>query len=157
MTLRRIKQEWLNLQNDPLPTCSAVPKNEDDMLHWTGTISGPSDTPYRDGVFHLKIRLPEIYPRVSPELTFTTPIFHPNVSTQGDIQLGELDRMQWSPVLTIRTLLISLQALLSDPNLAEGCVLNEEAAKLYLDDPKGFQERARERTVSHAMSGGAGL
>lgn len=155
MTLRRIKQEWLNLQNDPLPTCSAVPNNEDDMLHWTGTISGPSDTPYCDGVFHLKIRLPEIYPRVSPELTFTTPIFHPNVSTLGDIQLGELDRTQWSPILTIRTLLISLQALLSDPNLAEGCVLNEEAAKLYLDDPKGFEERARGCTVSHAMSGGA--
>lgn len=154
MTLRRIQQEWLNLQNDPLPTCSAIPDNDDDMLHWTGTISGPSNTPYCDGIFHLKIRLPEIYPRVSPVLTFTDPIFHPNVSPQGDIQLGELDRTRWSPVLTIRTLLISLQALLSDPNLAEGCVLNEEAAKMYLEDPKGFEDTARECTVSHAMSGG---
>ena len=87
-------------------------------------------------------------------LAFTTPIFHPNVSPQGDIQLGELDRQRWSPVLTIRTLLISLQALLSDPNLAEGCVLNEDAAKMYLEDPEGFKERAHEHTVSHAMSGG---
>lgn len=156
MTLRRIKQEWLSLQTDPLPTCSAVPDNDDDMLHWTGTVSGPSNTPYSDGLFHLKIRLPEIYPRVSPVLTFTTPIFHPNVSPTGDIQLGELDRTQWSPVLTIRTLLISLQALLSDPNLAEGCVLNEQAAKMYLEDSKGFEERARQCTVSHTMVGKTG-
>jgi len=156
MTLRRLKQEWLNLQNDPLPTCSAAPVSDEDMLHWTGTVSGPSNTPYCDRTFHLKIRLPEIYPRVSPQLTFTTPIFHPNVSPRGDIQLGELDRTQWSPVLTIRTILISLQALLSDPNLAEGCVLNEEAAKMYLKDPGGFAERARQCTVSHAMTGGTG-
>jgi len=123
------------------------------MLHWTGTVSGPSNTPYSDGVFHLKIRLPEIYPRVSPVLTFTTPIFHPNVSPTGDIQLVELDRMQWSPAFTIRTLLISLQALLSDPNLEEGCVLNEEAAKLYLENLRGVEERARQCTVSHAISG----
>lgn len=64
--------------------------------------------------------------------------------------------MQWSPAFTIRTLLISLQALLSDPNLEEGCVLNEEAAKMYLDDPKGFEERTRQCTVSNDMSGGTG-
>jgi ubiquitin-protein ligase len=156
MTLRRLKQKWLNLQNDPLPTCSAAPNSDEDMLHWTGTITGPSNTPYYDGIFHVKIRLPEIYPRVSPHLTFTTPIFHPNVSPQGDIQLGELDRTQWSPILTIRTLLISLQALLSDPNLAEGCVLNEEAAKMYLEDPEGFAEKARQCTVSRAVSGETG-
>lgn len=155
MTLRRLKQEWLNLQNDPLPTCSAAPISDEDMLHWTGTVSGPSNTPYCGGIFHVNIQLPEIYPREPPRLTFTTPIFHPNVSPQGGIQLGELERAQWAPVLTIRTLLVSLQALLSDPNLAEGCVLDEEAAKMYLGDPEGFGEKARQCTVSHALSGGS--
>ena len=156
MTLRRIRQEWTNLQNDPLPTCSAAPVSDEDMFHWAGTILGPSNTPYRDGTFHVSILLPEIYPRDIPQLTFTTPIFHPNVSSQGDLRLGDLERSQWSPVCTIRTLLISLQALLSDPNLEEGCVLNDEAAKMYLEDRGGFEERAREFTVAHAMSGGAG-
>lgn len=154
MTLRRLKQEWLNLQNDQLPTCFAAPISDEDMFHWTGTISGPSNTPYCDGTFYVSIRLPEIYPREPPQLTFTTPIFHPNVSSQGDIHLGELEPAQWSPVLTIRTLLISLQALLSDPNIAEGCAVNEEAAKMCLEDPEGFEERARQWTVSHAMTGG---
>jgi ubiquitin-protein ligase len=126
------------------------------MFHWTGTISGPSNTPYCDGTFHISIRLPEIYPREIPQLAFTTPIFHPNVSSQGNLQLADLERSQWSPVCTIRTLLISLQALLSDPNLADGCVLNDDAAKMYLEDREGFDERARGSTVAHAMSGGTG-
>lgn len=156
MTLRRLEQEWLSLQNDPLPTCSASPISDEDMFHWTGTISGPPNTPYCDGSFHVSIRLPETYPREVPQLTFTTPIFHPNVSPQGDILLGELEPAQWSPVLTVRTLLISLQALLSHPNLAEGCAVNEEAAKMYLEDLEGFGEMARQCTVAHAMSGGTG-
>lgn len=156
MTLRRLKQEWLTLQNDPLPSCSATPTSDEDMFHWTGTISGPSNTPYCDGIFYINIRLPEIYPRDVPQITFTTPIFHPNVSLQGDLRLGDLERSQWSPVLTIRTLLISLQALLSDPNLEEGCVLNEGAAKMYLEDQKGFEEKVRELTMAHAMSSGTG-
>jgi ubiquitin-protein ligase len=126
------------------------------MFHWAGTILGPSNTPYRDGTFHVSILLPEIYPRDIPQLTFTTPIFHPNVSSQGGLRLGDLERSQWSPVCTIRTLLISLQALLSDPNLEDGCVLNDEAAKMYQEDLDGFEERAREWTVAHAMCGGTG-
>ena len=152
MTLRRLKKEWAVLVNDPLPTCSATPVSDEDMFHWTGTVSGPSNTPYCDGTFHVDIRLSEIYPRDAPQLTFTTPIFHPNVSSQGDIRLAELERSQWSPVVTIRLLLISLQAMLSDPNLHEGCVLNEEAAKMYSEDSKEFDERARHDTITHAMS-----
>jgi len=152
MTLRRLKKEWADLLNDPLPACSATPVSDENMFHWTGTVSGPSNTPYCHGTFHVDIRLSEIYPRDGPQLTLTTPIFHPNVSPQGDIRLADLDRSQWSPVVTIRLLLISLQALLSDPNFHEGCVLNEEAAKMYVEDWKGFEERARQDTIAHAMS-----
>jgi hypothetical protein len=42
--------------------------------------------------------------------------------------MAELEREQWCPVITVRTLLVCVQALLSDPNVEEGCILNEEAA-----------------------------
>jgi len=153
MALRRLKKEWTNIQNDPLETGSAAPVSDEDMYHWTGTIVGPSNTPYCDGIFHVDIRLPDTYPLHTPQFTFTTPIFHPNVSSQGDIQLGDVDRKQWCPAVTIRLILISLQAHLSDPNLGKGCVLNEEAASMYLEDLEGFERKAREFTVAHAMSG----
>lgn len=50
--------------------------------------------------------------------------------------------------------MICLQALLSDPNMSEGCVVNEEAARLYLEDFKEFEEKARQRTLSHAIETG---
>jgi ubiquitin-conjugating enzyme E2 D/E len=153
MALRRLEKEWLNLQEDPLQTCSAGPISDENLFHWAGTISGPPNTPYCNGTFHVDIRLPETYPRHAPQFTFTTPIFHPNVSSQGDIQLGDLGREQWCPAVTIRTLLISLQAHLSDPNLGEGCVMNEEAGKMYLGDLEGFEEKAHQWTISHAGSG----
>jgi ubiquitin-protein ligase len=151
-TFRRINKERINLQNDPLESCSAAPASDENMLYWIGTISGSPNTPYEGGTFHLTIEYPELYPRHPPSLTFTTPIFHPNVSSQGEIGLGELHLAQWSPAFTARTMLISLQAMLSDPIAFNECVLNEEAAGLYSNDSGRFEEKARRWTISHAMS-----
>jgi ubiquitin-conjugating enzyme E2 D/E len=107
--------------------------------------------PYAGGTFKLNLRFPADYPRSAPEFTFTTPIFHPNVSSQGEIRLAELEPEGWSPAWTVWSLLISLQATLSGPNTQVGCGLNEEAEKLYLEDMKVFEDRARQWTLSHAM------
>jgi ubiquitin-protein ligase len=151
-TFRRINKERINLQDDPLESCFAAPSSDENILHWTGTISGPPNTPYEGGTFNLTIEYPELYPRHPPRLKFTTPIFHPNVSLKGEIGLGELHTTQWSPAFTARTMLVSLQAMLSDPIAFNECVLNDEAAKLYSDDLRRFEEKARQWTVSHAMS-----
>jgi ubiquitin-protein ligase len=149
-TLRRINKELTNLLNDPLESCSASPSSSENILHWTGLITGPPNTPYESGIFHLTIEYPELYPRHPPRLTLTTPIFHPNVSSQGEIGLGELHSAQWSPAFTARTMLVSLQAMLADPIGFSECVLNAEAAKLRLEDLGGFEEKARRWTVAHA-------
>lgn len=151
MALKRITQERVNLQKDPMGTCSAAPESDENLHHWIGAVSGPPSSTYRDGTFNVSIELPEDYPRSAPRLTFATPIFHPNVSSRGETQLADLDRTQWSPVVTIRTILISLQAMMSDPDTFRDYVLNEEAAKLYLKDLEGFEEKARQWTVAHAM------
>jgi ubiquitin-protein ligase len=41
--------------------------------------------------------------------------------------------------------------LLSDPNVEEGCILNEEAASLYLRDKEGFGEKVRLWTMSRGV------
>jgi ubiquitin-protein ligase len=142
-TFRRINKERTNLLYDPLESCSATPSSDENILHWTGLITGPPNTPYERGTFHLTIEYPELYPRHPPRLTFITPIFHPNVSSQGEIGLGEIYSAQWSPAFTVRTMLVSLQAMLSDPIAFSECVLNEEAAKLRSEDLGRFEEKAR--------------
>lgn len=67
------------------------------------------------------------------------------------MKLAELERSQWCPVVTVRLLLISVQAMLSDPNLVDGCILNEEAASLYVKDIDEFKRKASQLTLSSAV------
>jgi ubiquitin-protein ligase len=141
MTLRRIAQEITNLQNDPLTTGLASALDENNLYHWTAKISGPVGSLYANKMSELSILLPDTYPHLAPKINFSTPIFHPNVSSEGEVKLAELEPEKWSPAFTIRTLLISVQAMLSDPNLDEGCIVNVEAAGLYLRNLEEFKRK----------------
>lgn len=144
MHLKRIAAELANLQRDTAETGLMRPIEAGDTLDWVAQIGGPQESPYAQGRFDIEITFEENYPRSPPRITFLTPLFHPNVSESGVIRLAEFDTSQWSPAITMRTLLISLQAMLSDPNPLQNCILNEEAAALYLHNPEEFRKRARE-------------
>lgn len=51
----------------------------------------------------------------APKVRFLTKIYHPNIDKLGRICLDIL-KDKWSPALQIRTVLLSIQALLSAPN-----------------------------------------
>jgi ubiquitin-protein ligase len=67
------------------------------------------------GIFRLELFLPEDYPMAPPKVRFLTKIYHPNIDKLGRICLDIL-KDKWSPALQIRTVLLSIQALLSEPN-----------------------------------------
>ena len=84
-----ITQEFKQLERSPLInfgiTVGLV--NEDNVFHWKGTILGPKDTCYQNGLFHLKIDFPDDYPNSKPEIIFLTPIYHLNIQcTQNPYQ-----------------------------------------------------------------------
>lgn len=72
-------------------------------------------SPFDGGVFKLELFLPEEYPMSAPKVRFMTKIYHPNIDKLGRICLDIL-KDKWSPALQIRTVLLSIQALLSAPN-----------------------------------------
>lgn len=82
-----------------------------------------------------------------PKVRFLTRIYHPNIDKLGRICLDIL-KDKWSPALQIRTVLLSVQALLSAPNPDDP--LDEGVAKLWKEDEKGAIETAREWTRAHA-------
>ena len=67
------------------------------------------------GIFKLELFLTEDYPMAPPKVRFLTKIYHPNIDKLGRICLDIL-KDKWSPALQIRTVLLSIQALLSAPN-----------------------------------------
>lgn len=80
------------------------------------------------GVFNLELFLPDDYPMTPPRIRFLTRIYHPNIDRLGRICLDVL-KNNWSPALQIRTILLSIQALLGAPNPDDP--LNEAVAKQW--------------------------
>jgi hypothetical protein len=55
------------------------------------------------------------YPFVPPKMRFRSKVWHPNVSSANGAICLDILKDQWSPALTLKTALLSLQALLSSP------------------------------------------
>lgn len=119
----------MQLMTSKTPGISAFPDGEN-LFHWTGTIEGSSGTVYEGMKFKLSLKFGQNYPYAAPIVKFETPCFHPNVDQNGAICLDIL-KDQWSAVYNVKTILLSIQSLLSDPN--NDSPLNSYAAQLWND------------------------
>ena len=144
---RRIVKESQRLIADPVGGISATPY-QDNLRYFAVAIEGPGDSPYERGIFHLEPFLPADYPMGPPKVRFLTKIYHPNVDKLGRICLDIL-KDKWSPALQIRTVLLSIQALMSAPNPDDP--LDNTVAELWKSNEAEAIRRAREFTESFAM------
>ncbi|XP_043707349.1 ubiquitin-conjugating enzyme E2 27-like isoform X1 [Telopea speciosissima] len=128
--------------------------NGNDLSHLSGTISGPVATPYEGGTFQIDIRLPDGYPFEPPKMQFVTKVWHPNISSQNGAICLDILKDQWSPALTLKTALLSLQALLSapEPDDPQDAVV----AQQYLRDYQTFVGTAHYWTETFAMRSSIG-
>ena len=120
------------------------------LLKLTGCFPGPSDSPYAGGVFTVDIELPAEYPFKPPKMRFSTKVYHPNVSSATGAICLDILKDGWSPVLTLRTALLSLQSLLAAPEPSDP--QDALVAAHLTSDPDGFAETARQWTSRYALS-----
>lgn len=106
---------------------SAFPDGEN-IFKWIGTIAGPEDTPYTGHKYRLQLEFPNSYPYSAPIVKFLTPCYHPNVDLSGSICLDIL-KEKWSALYDVRTILLSIQSLLAEPN--NDSPLNAQASLLW--------------------------
>lgn len=116
-------------------------KKDGEERKLTGKIKGPDGTPYEDGVFEVDIELPSQYPFEPPKMKFVTKVYHPNISSQTGAICLDILKDNWSPALTIKTALLSLQALLCSPEPNDP--QDAEVAKIYKKDRKTFEQTGK--------------
>ena len=146
MLANRLNRELKDLTNNPIPNCSAKLDGKD-ITSWDATIIGPSDTPYENGIFKLKIKFTSEYPFKPPQIKFITKIYHCNINSNGNICLDILNK-NWSPALSIGKVLISICSLLAEPNPSDP--LESTIATQLIKNKKQHDITAREYTAIYA-------
>ncbi|RZC38800.1 ubiquitin-conjugating enzyme E2-22 kDa, partial [Asbolus verrucosus] len=132
---QRIRREFKEvIKSEEVAKCAIkVELLNDSYTELKGEITGPPDTAYEGGIFVLEIKVPETYPFNPPKVRFITKIWHPNISAAA---------------MTLRTVLLSLQALLSaaEPDDPQDAVV----AKQFKENIEMFQMTARHWTNVYA-------
>ena len=129
VTLLRLKKEMEMIEKDPPPGCSAWAAG-DSAHELEAVIQGADDTPYAKGCFRLRITVPQRYPFEPPKVHFVTPIYHPNIDSAGRICLDILNmpdgngKGAWKPSLNLKTVLLSIRLLMSEPNPDDGLMVD---------------------------------
>jgi ubiquitin-conjugating enzyme E2 D/E len=124
------------------------------VLELLGTICGPGESPYADGIFHVRISVSVEYPFMRPRFWFLTKVYHPNIDDKGAICFG-WPRVNWIPSISLKIALILICSMLSEPSMFENPEdisppLVPEIAHQWKVDRATFERTAREWTKRYA-------
>ena len=119
MSEARILSEIRDIYADPPDYIFSGPIDDNNITHWEATINGSEDSDSKNGIFLLYIKIPPDYPYKPPIYKFKTKILHPNINEEsGNICINILKK-DWNPSLTISNVLVSIVALLYNPNFSD--------------------------------------
>ena len=118
-------------------------ENPVDLFFWKAQIKGPISTPFENGIFDITLTFNTDYPVKPPSVKFLTPMFHPNIYSDGKICISILNEgvdqynyedlsERWKPTLNVNSILISILSILSNLNFESPA--NIEASLLWQND-----------------------
>lgn len=146
----RVQKEIVDIGRDRTSGVSVeLSRSETGALQrLVGRLPGPKDTPYEGGIFYVDIELADAYPFVPPKARFITKVWHPNISSASGAICLDILKDQWTPALTLKTVLLSLQALLSTPQPDDP--QDAVVARQYLNNVSEFRATAKQWTEMYA-------
>lgn len=148
---QRLNKELTKLSNSP-PLGICVFQKDDNINTLEGKLTGPENSPYRNGIFTIEILIPDNYPFSPPNIKFLTKIYHPNIDENGRICL-DLIKMpptgSWKPTISLEGILIAVRMLLESPNPEDP--LMDNIAKEYKNEYDEFLKKAEDYTQKFAQ------
>lgn len=135
--------------------CKIYPANDsngnDNFLEYNCVVKGSEGSPYVSGYFIVNIKLSKDYPRLKPFVKFITKIYHPNISTYGDVCISILTDIDgWLPSYGIINILESIRSIFGDPNPSSA--LNHNAATKYTSNKLEYNKIVREHIKLYAYN-----
>jgi ubiquitin-conjugating enzyme E2 D/E len=109
--------------------------------------TGPLNSSYEGGIFHVRFKIPYDYPFKPPICQMLTKVYHPNIDARGRICVDILYD-QWAMPYKTSTVVVSLSSLLSDPGIDDPIV--PEIAEQYIRDRAQYEKIAKEYTRKYA-------
>lgn len=106
---------------ESMPLCQPSLPPDQRTVHTKHTRTIQSLTSQQGGTFYLSLVLPPTYPFKPPTVTFTTKIYHPNISNDtppnsGVMCLGMLKVDEWKPSTKMAAVLEFARQLLKGPS-----------------------------------------
>ena len=130
----------------------------DDIFQWTVWFAGPSGTYYHPGVYKALMIFPQDFPMRPPDFRIVSTFWHPNVYADGRVCISilhppgvdeqnstETAMMRWTPIHSVRSVLISVVSLLSDPDPTDaGAPANVDALVNFRKDRQSYAVKCQQ-------------
>lgn len=146
-SLQKIKNDFVELSYNAIPSLGinlGLP-DKDNICKWKVTIIGASDSSYKFGLFFMEFTFQNDYPEKPPKIRFLTPIYHLNVNSRNDQELGLIQPILinkwWNSSNNIMELASKIFTLFyfQYPEYA----FEIERAKEYKENKSLFEEKAK--------------
>ena len=146
-SLQRIENEFKELNNKCVPSLgvSVGLFDKDNICMWSVTILGACDSSYKGALFFMEFTFQNDYPEKPPKIRFLTPIYHLNVNSRNDQELGLIQPILinkwWNSSNNIMELASKIFTLFyfQYPEYA----FEIERAKEYKENKSLFEEKAK--------------
>ena len=159
MVLSRLREEYslCTQDNDLIQIGCNFGLENNNIQRWRITMLGPRGTPYEGGLFTILAIFPDDYPIHGPEFKFENKIYHLNVDFKnnlGYICINSINAWRVSgqvpgkPSYTIKQALFDIFCLFY--NQGEESAFDEKMAELYKNNPKKFNDEAKNWTQKFA-------
>ncbi|GAQ79211.1 ubiquitin-conjugating enzyme [Klebsormidium nitens] len=132
--------EYRNLKYHAPPGVYVMPSFES-LQAWEGAVFVRQGL-YKGGIFKFTIRIPDGYPKEWPSVRFTTPLLHPQVDSQGFLNLTLLLQGQ----TLVQGYIVSLLKYIHDVfhSIVTESPANPYAAVMYKDARRQFAQQAED-------------